>query len=943
MEAEQEEGEEEQGKMEVLEREDDDLWDWDPPRPDSPLGKSKKNGRPKQGSVPGKRGSADSGGRGEARAGGISKRPAEEASSPARQVRELEGAALPDPSQAHLPPLVLTHEASGVTLQVPGSLNQHLRPYQREGVEFLFKQYAEGRGGVLADDMGLGKTVQTIAFIAAVIGGLRQRSAESFEPVLVVVPPSVIANWMREFDQWAHGLFKVVGIHGSSKERGLAAINHGEAQVAVTSYHTWLQLVGEQPEASGISYDILNIPWHMAVYDEAHMLKNNESKTYISARQIRTRLRYGLSGTIMSNCYEELWCLLDFMVPGCLGPWEHFYSYYPKVIKIGSRANASALQLEEKHHRQKALTSLVLKHLLRRTKDNTIKDQLPKKSDDIVLCKLSSAQARAYKRLLDSPDFKALLTASDPCECGSMEPRKQCCGRLVPDGVIWAQQHLCTCGNEFHPITNPEGCKRHRPEGCSNCPTCLLFPCVILLQKVCNHLELLKADPKRPGMEPRQLERDSLVAEMALGEDAKLLGGCCTDRNFMSSSDPRFCGKMTVLKLLLETWSTQGHNKVLLFSYSTRMLDILQNMIIRCGYSHDRLDGSTSQKQRQDRVDHFNHSDSCFVFLVSTRAGGLGLNLTGANKVVVFDPHWNPSYDLQAQDRAFRIGQKRNVNVYRLVALGTLEELVYHRQLYKQQQSDSVLMGSTERRYFTGVQPRKGRSSDFRDHKGELWGLENLLRMTADTIKTRDIMQVQQVADAQYLVTRYEADDEDIEETPLMEELVEVFSAADDMDMAELAERVNDALEKHREDQEGDPGRGAAADGRAGKDAEIHCLTQVAGVAHVFSHKSLLGGSKAEHALARRLVGDSAPAEGMLPSSLRNATSRGNGHTAAREAWGGQPGHLALAALAGWKGLTVEEMAKRLLDSSYDERQSLKSEYCASWEDTHPPLKSPGR
>jgi SNF2 family DNA or RNA helicase len=103
-------------------------------------------------------------------------------------------------------------------------------------------------------------------------------------------------------------------------------------------------------------------------------------------------------------------------------------------------------------------------------------------------------------------------------------------------------------------------------------------------------------------------------------------------------------------------------------------------------YNFVRLDGGTSQAQRQPLVDKFNHEPNVFLFLISTKAGGLGLNLTAANKVVVFDPCWNPAQDLQAQDRAFRLGQQRHVAVYRLIALGTLEENIYERQVYKQQQ-----------------------------------------------------------------------------------------------------------------------------------------------------------------------------------------------------------------------------------------------------------------
>lgn len=161
------------------------------------------------------------------------------------------------------------------------------------------------------------------------------------------------------------------------------------------------------------------------------------------------------------------------------------------------------------------------------------------------------------------------------------------------------------------------------------------------------------------------------------------------------------------------------------------MLDILEKFLIRKGYSFSRLDGSTPTGLRQSLVDDFNSSPSkqvkfhflknefenfhvlalfelpLQVFLISTRAGGLGLNLVSANRVVIFDPNWNPAQDLQAQDRSFRFGQKRHVIVFRLLAAGSLEELVYSRQVYKQQLSNIAISGKMEKRYFEGVQVRK--------------------------------------------------------------------------------------------------------------------------------------------------------------------------------------------------------------------------------------------
>ena len=144
------------------------------------------------------------------------------------------------------------------------------------------------------------------------------------------------------------------------------------------------------------------------------------------------------------------------------------------------------------------------------------------------------------------------------------------------------------------------------------------------------------------------------------------------ERNFLNLSNPSYSGKMEVLDSLLPVLEAE-EAKVLLFSHSTRLLDILETYAQSKGHCYCRLDGSTKVDTRQKLVDDFNQDPSLFLFLISTRAGGLGLNITGANTVIIFDPNWNPAHDQQAQDRAYRMGQHRDVRVFRLVSAGCIE------------------------------------------------------------------------------------------------------------------------------------------------------------------------------------------------------------------------------------------------------------------------------
>jgi superfamily II DNA/RNA helicase len=183
---------------------------------------------------------------------------------------------------------------------------------------------------------------------------------------------------------------------------------------------------------------------------------------------------------------------------------------------------------------------------------------------------------------------------------------------------------------------------------------------------------------------------------------------------------------------------------------------MLQMLFNHTSYNVSYLDGSMKYEDRAKAVDEFNSDPNQFVFLISTKAGGVGLNITSANKVVVVDPNWNPAYDLQAQDRAYRIGQVRDVEVFRLVSVGTIEEIVYARQIYKQQQAEIGYTASSERRYFKGVQEKA-------DQKGEIFGMQNLFAYQHDNVVLRDIVNKTNVAESRagVQVTDFEVKEDD--------------------------------------------------------------------------------------------------------------------------------------------------------------------------------------
>ncbi len=294
-------------------------------------------------------------------------------------------------------------------------------------------------------------------------------------------------------------------------------------------------------------------------------------------------------------------------------------------------------------------------------------------------------------------------------------------------------------------------------------------------------------------------------------------------------ANPDFCGKWKVLKKLLKFWHGNG-DKVLIFSFSVRLLKMLEHLFYNTTYNVSFLSGDMAMEDRQRTVDDFNSDPNQFVFLISTKAGGVGLNITSANKVVIFDPNWNPSYDLQAQDRAYRIGQTRNVEVYRLVSAGTVEEIVYARQVYKQQQANIAYDASLERRYFKGVQDNSAQ-------KGEIFGLDNLLKFHADEVVLRDIVNKTNVAETKLGIAVLEFNAEDAandEDNPL---------AIDDDDkedgaMSQLAALVTEGDVKKKKPK---PKRDA-----------IQAILAEAGVEYTHENSEVIGSSKVEAELSRR-------------------------------------------------------------------------------------------
>lgn len=684
---------------------------------------------------------------------------------------------------------------------IPAPIAQWLRDYQVEGTAFLHRLFVYQDGGILGDDMGLGKTVQVIAFLTAAFGKtgderdwkrlrkVRRAGAGWYPRVLVVCPGTLIENWKGEFKRW--GWWHVDVYHGDTKEGALQSAKSGRIEIMITTYTTYRMNKD----------DINMVEWDCVVADECHVIKGRKSETTQAMNEVNALCRIGLTGTAIQNSYEELWTLLNWTNPGKFGPISTWRSSICKPLKIGQSHDATVQQLSKARKTAKALVENLLPRFFLRRMKTIIAHQLPKKSDRVVFCPLTDTQVDAYENFINSDVIRYIQTSAELCSCGSGKKSGWCCNALLPNGVKWQSN---------------------------------VFPAIMNLQKLSNHLAILIPQ----GNDPKEKQdKDLEMLQIAVPDQWVDLSR--NRDSILNYTNPEFCGKWKILKKLLRFWHSNG-DKVLVFSHSVRLLKILQMLFKLTSYNISYLDGALSYEDRAKTVDEFNSDPAQFVFLISTKAGGVGLNITSANKVVVIDPNWNPSHDLQAQDRAYRIGQTRDVEVFRLVSAGTIEEIVYARQIYKQQQANIGYTASSERRYFKGVQASP-------DQKGEIFGLDNLFAFQGDNIVLRDIVNKTNVAEAKAGVNVVGLDLEKAteEDDPLLQlGNSDRAEAENDAALSQIAALVaTGSVEKVKNTQN----RGIKK-----KSDPIQAILAGAGVEYTHENDQVVGSSKVEATLSKQ-------------------------------------------------------------------------------------------
>jgi non-specific serine/threonine protein kinase len=441
------------------------------------------------------------------------------------------------------------------------ALQAELRPYQQTGVNWLWFASRLQLGVCLADDMGLGKTIQVLALMLM----LQQetRKAKMVRPHLLVVPASLLGNWLAEAARFAPSLRVLVAHTSALPTKELAALGNAElpdVDVVLTTYGT----------AARLSW-IAEREWALLVLDEAQAIKNPGARQTRAMKALRARSRIALTGTPVENRLGDLWSLFDFLDPGLLGTPKQFSTFVKKLARRPSEPYAP-------------LRRLVQPYLLRRLKtDKNVVSDLPDKTELKAFCGLARPQAALYQRAVD--ELATELRA------------------------------------------NADGIKRRG----------VILAYLTRFKQICNH--------------PAHWLRDGAWLEAE-------------------------SGKLKRLRELCEDIAAR-QEKVLVFTQFREATEPVAHFLSEVfGRPGLVLHGATAIKQRSALVARFQSDEQVPFFVLSLKAGGTGLNLTAASHVVHFDRWWNPAVENQATDRAFRIGQRRNVLVHKLICRGTIEERI---------------------------------------------------------------------------------------------------------------------------------------------------------------------------------------------------------------------------------------------------------------------------
>ncbi|XP_066528031.1 helicase ARIP4 [Hoplias malabaricus] len=636
----------------------------------------------------------------------------------------------PDPQGRVL--VNINHPAEEEDLFLPPQIAGAVKPHQIGGIRFLYDNLVEsleryktssGFGCILAHSMGLGKTLQVIAFIDIL---LKHTGAKT---VLAIVPVNTLQNWLAEFNLWlppaesippdtdpahiSHRSFKVHILNDEHKttvarakvvdewtsDGGVLLMGYEMYRLLSLkkSFVTGRKRKSKKPAGpviidldeedrqqelmKGIEKALSRPGPDVVICDEGHRIKNCHASTSQALKNIRSRRRVVLTGYPLQNNLIEYWCMVDFVRPDFLGTRQEFSNMFERPILNGQCIDSTPQDVQLMRYRSHVLHSLLEGFVQRRGHD-VLETQLPSKEEHVILVRLSPLQRALYKEFMNR-----FREAGNSGWLG-LNPLKAfcvCCKIWNHPDVLYEALQKENLANEqdldLDDLNSTSGTRCSGPG-----------------------LKNKNSDPANSkvgltgmALAPLQ-ERANQVITYEWAKD--IMSGYQT--GVLENS-----AKMVLLFHLIDESVRRG-DKILVFSQSLSTLTVIEDFLclrqmpIKIGdqtqnwvrsINYYRLDGSTSASERERLINQFNDpaNTTTWVFLLSTRAGCLGVNLIGANRVVVFDASWNPCHDAQAVCRVYRYGQRKPCYIYRLVCDYTLEKKIYDRQVSKQGMSDRVV------------------------------------------------------------------------------------------------------------------------------------------------------------------------------------------------------------------------------------------------------------
>ncbi|XP_054159429.1 TATA-binding protein-associated factor 172-like [Oppia nitens] len=534
--------------------------------------------------------------------------------------------------------------------KLPVPVKAELRQYQQDGVNWLGFLNKYKLHGIVADEMGLGKTLQAICILASdhhyLSIKVENSSIECKQMASIVIcPPTLTGHWLYEIDKFVSTQYlRPLHYTGPPNERTKLRkkIKRNDNKVVYNIVIASYDIVRNDIEFFS------TIHWNYCVLDEGHVIKNGKTKLSKAIKSLFANHRLILTGTPIQNNVLELWSLFDFLMPGFLGTERQFMARYSRPILQSRDAKSSSKEQEAGVLAMESLHRQVLPFILRRMKEDVLKDLPPKIMQDYY-CELSSLQSKLYE---DFAKSKARQSLQDSVATDNTTTDKS--NTSATDKTNIASAHI--------------------------------FQALQYLRKVCNHPKLVLS-PTHPQYETITSQ---LKQEKSSLSDITHAAKLCALRQLLLD-----CGIGTQQSNQINaTEPVVNQHRALVFCQLKSMLDIVENDLLRAhmpSVTYLRLDGNIPPIQRHSVVHRFNNDPSIDILLLTTQVGGLGLNLTGADTVIFVEHDWNPMKDLQAMDRAHRIGQKKVVNVYRLITTGTLEEKIMGLQKFKLTIANTVI------------------------------------------------------------------------------------------------------------------------------------------------------------------------------------------------------------------------------------------------------------